>query len=79
MAIPAAGVPLNWNEARARMIQLGALSFRVDNLGTEGYRVIILLPTDQAQRLHQIEGTAGTEASALAAALDQAGRWAGRQ
>ncbi len=70
---------VDWNGARNRLNQLGTMSFRVDNLGPEGFRVSLLMRTSLPQCQHQIETTASTEAAAFQAALDQAERWIARQ
>src|SRR6516225_3402113 len=65
---------VDWNSARARLHQLGATDFRVDSVA-EGYRVRILLRTNQAGAMHEIETTAETQAAAIEVALQQAKHW----
>ena len=75
----AVAATVDWNVTRARLNQLGGTSFRVDALGSQGYRFTILLRTSQPGRLHEIETTAATEAVAVAVALEQVESWAGRK
>ena len=65
---------VDWNVTRARLQQLGATNYRVDYLGADGFRVRLLL-NGQAGSMHEIETTAGTDAEALAVALEQAEQW----
>jgi hypothetical protein len=69
---------VDWNAARCRLQQLGASNFRIDPVGAEGFRVRVLLPTNQAGGLHEIETTADTETAAVQAALEQTERWKSR-
>jgi hypothetical protein len=63
---------LDWNATRAKLDQLGALSFRVDKLGGGSHRVTLLLPTPNPQRTRHIETTAASEAAAVQLAMEQA-------
>jgi len=65
---------LDWNAARAKLDQLGALSFRVDKLASGSHRVTLLLPTQSRDRTRQIETSAESEAAAVQMALEQAER-----
>jgi hypothetical protein len=65
---------VNWNAARARLQQLGAMAFRIDAAGAEGYRVRLLM-RNHSGAMHEIETTAATEAAAIEVALEQADRW----
>jgi len=65
---------VDWNVTRARLQQLGATNYRVDYLGADGFRVRLLL-NGRAGSMHEIETTAGTDAAALAVALEQAEQW----
>ncbi len=69
---------IDWNSARQRLQRLGALSFRVDQVGPAGYRVTFLLPSRQPNSMHCIEAAATTEATALGLALQRAEQWAGQ-
>jgi hypothetical protein len=71
------GRQVDWNAVRVHLARLGALSFRVDRLGSESYRVTFVLATAQPQRTHQVECTAGSEAAAVELALARAQQVAG--
>jgi hypothetical protein len=73
--IPPTAEKVDWNATRNRLNQLGATTFRGDNLGPEGFRVTFLMRTSQPGRLHQIETIGQTEAAAVQIALDQAAQW----
>jgi hypothetical protein len=63
---------VDWNATRARLDQLGALSFRVDKLPGGSHRVTLLLPTANSERTRQIETVAASEEAAVRQALEQA-------
>jgi hypothetical protein len=69
---------LDWNRIHARLASLGALGFHLDRLVSGGSRVTFMLPMP-AQRIHQIEVTADTEAAAVTSALEHAEAWVAAQ
>ncbi len=72
LGLTTAAATLDWNAIRQRLQQLGALSFRVDQLAAGGHRVTFLLPTADPRRTRQIETTAASEAAAVQLALERA-------
>ena len=67
-ATPApAAASVDWNDAHARLQRLGALGFHMDQLPAGKVRVMFMLPAG-AQRAHQIEVVAVSEAAAMNAA-----------
>ncbi|MCI0377730.1 MAG: hypothetical protein L0215_09000 [Gemmataceae bacterium] len=73
-AVLPASVPaqLDWNQAHARLQQLGALGFHLDRLPQGGFRATFYLPSPQRQSTQLVEAVAQTEAAAVAAALERA-------
>lgn len=66
---------LDWNQAHARLQQLGAVGFHIDRLPAGNVRVSFLLPTSDPQRTHHVEAEAAHEGQAVYAALEQAETW----
>jgi hypothetical protein len=66
----------DWNNARERLQQLGAIAFNLDQLGGEGCRFSCFLPTASPSRTHHIEATAASESEAIRLALAKAEEWA---
>lgn len=67
---------VDWNAARARLHQLGAVSFNVNRLTNGSYRMVVTLPTTNANQNYLVEVVAETEAMAVTTALDRAESWA---
>lgn len=66
---------IDWNDAHARLLRLGALGFHMVHLPQGTVRVTFLLPEGQG-RAHQIEVVADSETVAVMAALANAESWA---
>ncbi len=60
---------LDWNAARTRLRQAGALSFQSTQLPQGGWRFTCLLPTAQPNHARHVEATGATEAEAIRLAL----------
>lgn len=65
---------VNWDDLRARLKKIGALSFRVDRAEEGGFRAVFLLP-GTASDYQLVEAVGATEAAALQTALRQAETW----
>jgi hypothetical protein len=78
VAAPArsASAKVDWNVTRDRLERLGAISVQTIRLEEGRHRVTFLLRTNQPDRVQHIEATAGTEAEAVAVALERAEQWA---
>jgi hypothetical protein len=79
---PAAQLPsaspdlVDWNAARARLNQLGAVSFNVNRLASGSYRMVVTLPTANPSQNYLVEVVAESEAVAVTTALERAETWA---
>lgn len=75
---PAAETPaapaVDWNITKQRLDRLNAVAFHSDRLAPGGFRISVLLPTRDGT--HHIEAEAGSEAAAVAIALERAETWA---
>jgi hypothetical protein len=69
---------LDWNLVHARLEHLGVVGFQRNRLPQGGFRVVVLLPMNQATT-HQIEGSGDTEAAAVLLALHLAEAWVASQ
>ena len=69
----------DWSAAHRRLNDLGAKCFHVDQLPNGDCRVICLLPTTEQGKTHRVEAQAGSEAAALALALERVETWARRR
>lgn len=74
-AAPANPARVDWASVHDRLDRLGATCFHVEKLA-KGARVTCLLPTSKADCAHRIEAVAGSEAEAVALAVNQAEQWA---
>ena len=74
-AVVPAAAPLDWNLVHARLQRLGALGFHLDRMNQGKVRVSFLLPAGE-QRTRAFEVVGDNDASAVAAALQDAESWA---
>jgi len=72
-ATPAAPA-VDWNIAKQRLDRLNPVAFHSDRLAHGGFRISVLLPARDGT--HHIEAEAGSEAAAVAVALERAEAWA---
>src|SRR5262245_1936734 len=61
----------DWNDARTRLRRIGAVGFHLDEVAAGQWRATLLLPVGEQQTRH-VEASAGSDAAAVAAALQQA-------
>jgi hypothetical protein len=69
---PVTPTTVDWNSTRARLNQMGALSFNLVKLPGGTHRMVITLPTSNPNQTRLIEVEAQGEATAVATALHQA-------
>jgi hypothetical protein len=69
-AAPIAAREIDWNDVRARLHRLGAVGFHLDQVGGQ-WRAQLLVPIN-AQEMRTLESSAGNDAAAIAAVLQQA-------
>ncbi len=70
-----AAAEADWATTRARLKELGAVSFQVDRLAGGGCRFVCWLPRAQPGATERIETLAGSEAEAIRLGLERAGQW----
>src|SRR5207253_2154574 len=69
---PRPGVAVDWTAVRARLQQLGAVSFFLERQSAGGYRFSCWLPCSAAPP-ERIDGVGGTEGEAVGLCLERAG------
>ena len=69
-ATPITAPEIDWNDVRARLHRLGAVGFHLDHVGGQ-WRAQLLVPVN-AMEMRTLESSAGTDAAAIAAVLQQA-------
>jgi hypothetical protein len=67
----AAATDIDWNNVRARLRQLGAIGFHLDQLDGRQWRATFLMPVSGQQARH-VEASAASDAVAVLSALQQA-------
>lgn len=70
-APPAAALDIDWNNVRARLRQLGAVGFHLDQVDGGQWRATFLMPVD-GQQARYVEASAASDAIAVLGALQQA-------
>ena len=68
---PAAVSDIDWNNVRARLRQLGAVGFHLDQVDGGQWRATFLMPVGGQQARH-VEASAASDAIAVLSALQQA-------
>ncbi len=73
-AMPATSpVAVDWNQTHARLRQMGAIAFTVNQLPDGMTRVILTLPTGQSGHSREVLAIGMTEAAAVASMFDRIG------
>src|SRR5262245_61658740 len=70
VATPFTAREIDWNDVRARLHRMGAVGFHLDHVGGQ-WRAQLLVPVS-AQEMRTLESSAGSDAAAIAAVLQQA-------
>jgi hypothetical protein len=66
---------VDWDAARRRLRDVGAVCFQLDHTPQGACRFTCLLPTGETGRNHRVEVEAATEAEAVRLALERAEHW----